>query len=120
MVAIVGVVVILGLGQYIIELLQPIFHYSTSVIDTFQALKWPLTTVVLLVIMCLIYAVVLIGNYRYVLFCQGLFFDSRLDAIITNFGLYVKYFSSRIASYQIIGSFIILMLWLNFLPRLLF
>ena len=40
MVAIVGVVVILGLGQYIIELLQPIFHYSTSVIDTFQALKW--------------------------------------------------------------------------------
>ena len=34
MVAIVGVVVILGLGQYIIELLQPIFHYSTSVIDT--------------------------------------------------------------------------------------
>ena len=58
MVAIVGVVVILGLGQYIIELLQPIFHYSTSVIDTFQALKWPLTTVVLLVIMCLIYAVV--------------------------------------------------------------
>lgn len=30
------------------------------------------------------------------------------------FGLYVKYFSSRIASYQIIGSFIILMLWLNF------
>ena len=76
MVAIVGVVVILGLGQYIIELLQPIFHYSTSVIDTFQALKWPLTTVVLLVIMCLIYA--------------------------------------RIASYQIIGSFIILMLWLNF------
>lgn len=36
MVAIVGVVVILGLGQYIIELLQPIFHYSTSVIDTFK------------------------------------------------------------------------------------
>ena len=30
------------------------------------------------------------------------------------FGLYVKYFSSRVASYQIIGSFIILMLWLNF------
>ena len=94
MVAIVGVVVILGLGQYIIELLQPIFHYSTSVIDTFQALKWPLTTVVLLVIMCLIYAVV--PNRK------------------LSLRLYVKYFSSRIASYQIIGSFIILMLWLNF------
>ena len=114
MVAIVGVVVILGLGQYIIELLQPIFHYSTSVIDTFQALKWPLTTVVLLVIMCLIYAVVPNRKLSLRSILPGLFFDSRLDAIITNFGLYVKYFSSRIASYQIIGSFIILMLWLNF------
>ena len=92
MVAIVGVVVILGLGQYIIELLQPIFHYSTSVIDTFQALKWPLTTVVLLVIMCLIYAVVLIGNYRYVLFCQGLFFRQSVGCYYHKFWFVRKIF----------------------------
>ena len=64
--------------------------------------------------MCLIYAVVPNRKLSLRSILPGLFFDSRLDAIITNFGLYVKYFSSRIASYQIIGSFIILMLWLNF------
>ena len=115
MVAIVGVVVILGLGQYIIELLQPIFHYSTSVIDTFQALKWPLTTVVLLVIMCLIYAVVPNRKLSLRSILPGAIFSTVGWMLLSQiFGLYVKYFSSRIASYQIIGSFIILMLWLNF------
>ena len=109
MVAIVGVVVILGLGQYII------FHYSTSVIDTFQALKWPLTTVVLLVIMCLIYAVVPNRKLSLRSILPGAIFSTVGWMLLSQiFGLYVKYFSSRIASYQIIGSFIILMLWLNF------
>ena len=105
MVAIVGVVVILGLGQYIIELLQP----------TFQALKWPLTTVVLLVIMCLIYAVVPNRKLSLRSILPGAIFSTVGWMLLSQiFGLYVKYFSSRIASYQIIGSFIILMLWLNF------
>ncbi len=120
MVAIVGVVVILGLGQYIIELLQPIFHYSTSVIDTFQALKWPLTTVVLLVIMCLIYSSFLIEIIVTSILPGAIFSTVGWMLLSQIFGLYVKYFSSRIASYQIIGSFIILMLWLNLLHRLLF
>ncbi len=30
------------------------------------------------------------------------------------FGIYAKYFATRVSGYQIIGSFIVLMLWLNF------
>ena len=30
------------------------------------------------------------------------------------FGIYAKYFATRVGGYQIIGSFIVLMLWLNF------
>ena len=92
MVAIVGVVVILGLGQYIIELLQPIFHYSTSVIDTFQALKWPLTTVVLLVIMCLIYAVVPNRKLSLRSILPGLFFRQSVGCYYHKFWFVRKIF----------------------------
>lgn len=113
--AIVGVVVVLGLGQYILMVLQPIFHFSTSFIDTFQALKWPLTTVVLLVIMGLIYLVVPNTKLSFRSVVPGAVFSTIGWMLLSQmFGLYVKYFSSRVASYQIIGSFIILMLWLNF------
>jgi membrane protein len=30
------------------------------------------------------------------------------------FGLYAQYFAARVSGYQIIGSFVVLMLWLNF------
>ncbi|OJG55300.1 YihY family inner membrane protein [Enterococcus haemoperoxidus] len=115
MIAIVGVVGVLGLGKTILDLLQPIFHFSTDFIDTFQALKWPVTSLVLLVIMCLIYRVVPNAKLNFRSIIPGAVFATVGWMLLSQaFGLYIKYFSSKIASYQIIGSFIILMLWLNF------
>ncbi|WP_207696792.1 membrane protein [Enterococcus sp. DIV0212c] len=115
MIAIVGVVGVLGLGKTILDLLQPIFHFSTDFIDTFQALKWPITSLVLLVIMCLIYRVVPNAKLSFRSIIPGAVFATVGWMLLSQaFGLYIKYFSSKIASYQIIGSFIILMLWLNF------
>ncbi|MGX7149236.1 YihY/virulence factor BrkB family protein [Enterococcus ureasiticus] len=114
MIAIVGVVGVLGLGKTILDLLQPIFHFSTDFIDAFQALKWPITTLVLLVIMCLIYRVVPNAKLTFRSIIPGAVFATVGWMLLSQaFGLYIKYFSSKIASYQIIGSFIILMLWLN-------
>ncbi|MBO0423887.1 ribonuclease BN [Enterococcus plantarum] len=115
MIAIVGVVGVLGLGKTILDLLQPIVHFSTDFIDTFQALKWPITSLVLLVIMCLIYRVVPNAKLTFRSIIPGAIFATAGWMLLSQaFGLYIKYFSSKIASYQIIGSFIILMLWLNF------
>ncbi|MBM7688909.1 ribonuclease BN [Enterococcus ureilyticus] len=115
MIAIVGVVGVLGLGKTILDLLQPILHFSTDFIDTFQALKWPITSLVLLVIMCLIYRVVPNAKLSFRSIIPGAVFATVGWMLLSQaFGIYIKYFSSKIASYQIIGSFIILMLWLNF------
>lgn len=115
LVAIVGVVVILGLGQNILEWLQPIFHFSLDFLDTFQALKWPLTSIVLFIIMFLILAVVPNVKITIRFVVPGAVFATiGWMALSQVFGLYVKYFSARIAGYQIIGSFIVIMLWLNF------
>lgn len=113
--AIVGVVGILGLGKTILDFFQPILHYSTNFIDTFQTLKWPLTSLVLLVIMSLIYRVVPNAKLTFRSIIPGAIFATIGWMLLSQvFGLYIKYFSSKISSYQIIGSFIILMLWLNF------
>ncbi|MEI5994915.1 YihY/virulence factor BrkB family protein [Candidatus Enterococcus mansonii] len=113
--AIVGVVGVLGLGKTILDILQPIFHFSTDFIDTFQALKWPVTSFILLIIMCLIYRVVPNAKLTFRSILPGAVFATLGWMLLSQvFGIYIKYFSSKISSYQIIGSFIILMLWLNF------
>lgn len=113
--AVVGVVIIMGLGQIILRWLQPILNFSTSFIDTFQTLKWPITSFVLLVIMCLIYRVVPNAKLSFRSVVPGAVFATVGWMLLSQvFGLYIRYFSSRIAGYQIIGSFVVLMLWLNF------
>ena len=47
MIAISGVTLVLGLGQMILEAIQPIFKIPVNFIDQFQTLKWPITLVAL-------------------------------------------------------------------------
>ena len=113
--AVVGVVVIMGLGQTILHVLQPIFHFSTKYIDTFQTLKWPVTALILLVIMFLIYRLIPNAKLSFRSVFPGAVFATVGWMLLSQvFGLYMHYFSSKIAGYQIIGSFVVLMLWLNF------
>lgn len=115
LIALVGVVIVLGLGKMILDSIQPIFLFSTDFIDTFQTLKWPITSFVLLVIMCLIYKVVPNTKVTFISIIPGAIVSTVGWMLLSQvFGLYLSYFSSKIASYQIIGSFIVLILWLNF------
>ncbi|MBP2098396.1 YihY/virulence factor BrkB family protein [Enterococcus rivorum] len=113
--AIVGVIAILGLGQNIVEFLQPIFHFNLNFVDTFQTLKWPVTSIGLFVIMSVIFLVVPNAKLSIRSILPGAIFTTAGWMLLSQvFGLYLRFFSSKLASYQIIGSFIVLMLWLNF------
>ncbi|MHC5229581.1 YihY/virulence factor BrkB family protein [Enterococcus sp. LJL99] len=113
--ALVGVVVVMGLGQTILHLLQPILNFSTNYIDTFQTLKWPITALVLLLIMYLLYQMIPNARLSFRSVFPGAVFATVGWMLLSQvFGLYLNYFSSKIAGYQIIGSFVVLMLWLNF------
>ncbi|BAK21262.1 YihY/virulence factor BrkB family protein [Melissococcus plutonius] len=113
--ALVGVVIILGLGKNILDFLQPILKVPTSFIVTFQTLKWPVTLFVLLIIMCLIFLVVPNAKLTIRSVIPGAVFSTIGWMLLSQvFGIYIKYFNSKVAGYQIIGSFIVLILWLNF------
>ncbi|MDR4196593.1 YihY/virulence factor BrkB family protein, partial [Bacillus cereus] len=115
MIAISGVTIFLGLGQMILEALQPIFNFSGNVIIQFQTLKWPITLVVLFIIMFLIYVIVPNAQLKLKAVIPGTIFATVGWMLLSQvFGIYAKYFATRVSGYQIIGSFIVLMLWLNF------
>lgn len=115
MIAIVGVVGIFGMGQSILDALQPIFGFSLDILDTFAAWKWPLTLIGLFVIMTLLYLIVPNAKLHWrSVFPGAAFATIGWLALSQVFGLYTKLFNARIAGYQIIGGFIILMFWLNF------
>lgn len=115
MFAISGVTIVLGLGQLILEAIQPIFKFSVNFIEQFQTLKWPITLVVLFVIMFLIYLIVPNAQLKLKAVIPGTIFATVSWMLLSQvFGIYAKYFATRVSGYQIIGSFIVLMLWLNF------
>ncbi|MGM0123793.1 membrane protein [Enterococcus sp. AZ194] len=120
MIAIVGVVVILGLGKMILDALQPIFKFSTQIIDTFQTLKWPVVALVLFFIMLLIFLIVPNAKVRIRSVIPGAVFSTVGWLLLAQvFGIYASFFASKVSGYQIIGSFIVLMLWLNFSATIL-
>lgn len=113
--AIVVVTLVVGFGKLILEQLQPIFLFPEDIISTFQTLKWPLTIVILLVLMVVIYGVIPNVRVRARSIFPGAIFATFGWMLLSQaFGIYAKYFTTRISGYQIIGSFIVLMLWLNF------
>ncbi|EPH99610.1 YihY family protein [Enterococcus faecalis 13-SD-W-01] len=115
LVAIVGVTIVLGLGQTILEWLDPIFHFSSELIDVFQTLKWPVTLLVLFVIMYVIYLIVPNVKLKLKTIIPGTIFATIGWMLLSQvFSIYAKYFAANVGGYQIIGSFIVLMLWLNF------
>ena len=115
MVAIGGVTIVLVLGNLILEAIQQIFQFPLHLIDQFQALKWPVTLVALFVILFLIYLIVPNAQLKLKTILPGTIFATVGWMLLSQvFGIYAKYFASRVSGYQIIGSFIVLMLWLNF------
>ena len=109
-----GATIVLGVGKAVLDALQPIFGFSGEIIKTFQTLKWPATILALLLIMTVIYW--LVPNARVRAFAA---FPGAVIATIgwlllgQLFGLYTRFFAARVSGYQIIGSFIVLMIWLN-------
>ena len=97
------------------DAIQPIVQIPVNFIDQFQTLKWPITLVALFVIMFLIYLIVPNAQLKLKTIIPGTIFATVGWMLLSQvFSIYARYFATRISGYQIIGSFIVLMLWLNF------
>lgn len=120
MLGIIGMTLILGSGKLILDKLQPIFLFSDQIITTFQTVKWPLTIIILLTLMLVIYGIIPNVKLRARSILPGAIFATiGWMGLSQAFGIYAKFFATRISGYQIIGSFVVLMVWLNFAAMIL-
>ncbi|MED7636079.1 UNVERIFIED_CONTAM: YihY/virulence factor BrkB family protein [Limosilactobacillus fermentum] len=112
----------LSFGQIILEQLAPYQHVPHEIIGYINAAKWPVTFLVVLLVLMILLLVLMILLYfvpsaklkwRFV-------WPGALTATVgwlllsQAFSLYVKYFVHNMDSYRTIGTFIVLMFWLDF------
>lgn len=104
-----------GIGEDILQKLQPIFHYNVSYIKTFAQLKWPVTFFSLFLVLTLLYYFVPNARVRLRYVVVGAVIVSLLWMGLSRvFSLYAQLLNHRITSYRTIGAFIAMMIWLDF------
>lgn len=102
-------------GQYILELLKTNFNSSFGWLASLLGVKNSVGLVGLFVLLALIYYFVPQAKIKWRYVWIGAIFTSLGWLLLAQgFQVYVKYFAQRVSSYQTIGSFILLMFWLNF------
>ncbi len=99
----------------ILDALQQLLRFSPDIINTFLALRWPVTLIGLLVILGGLYIVIPNAHVRIKYALPGTVFATVGWIVLAQgFSIYARTFAQRVSGYQIIGSFIVLMFWLNF------
>ncbi|WP_171028932.1 YihY/virulence factor BrkB family protein [Vagococcus zengguangii] len=115
MLLIIFLTTIFAFGQGVIEHIAPDFPIVGEIYKNLSSWKLPTTMGGIFVTMCLIYYALpnVKSKIRYI-FPGALLATAGWMWLTQIFGYYVKYFASTYNSYGIVGSLIVVLLWLNF------
>lgn len=112
---IVLMIVIFTFGLQFLEFLAPILMIPERLIRAFAAWRWPATFIALFLVLVFIYYFLPNVKLKLRTILPGAFFTTIAWLLLAQvFALYVRYFGTRWISYGTIGTFIVLLLWLNF------
>ncbi|PWF99908.1 YihY/virulence factor BrkB family protein [Levilactobacillus bambusae] len=108
-------VLFFSFGQLIMEKITPLFHLSAQPVEFISSVKWPLTFTMLFLLLLVLYYFVPSAKVRWKFVWAGALIATTGWLLLSQlFTLYVKYFAQNIDSYKTIGTFIVIMLWLDF------
>lgn len=104
-----------GIGEDLLQRLQPIFRFNTAYIRTFAQLKWPVTFFSLFIALTLLYYFVPNARVRLRYVVVGAVIVALLWMGLSRvFSMYAQLLNRRVTSYKTIGAFIAMMIWLDF------
>lgn len=107
--------VIYSFGQLVLEHLTPLFELPADWLTTFSQLKWPTTVLGLFLIFIILYFLVPNAKVHLKYIWPGAVVATLGWMMLTQvFSIYVRYFARSFLSYGTIGTFIVLLLWLNY------
>lgn len=116
LVMVVGAIMLFAVfGQMVIKWLQPIIKVSNSLIDFIGTIKMPVTFFAIWLLLTLMFYLVPMAKvkFKYV-WVGGLLSSLGLLVLAQGFSLYLEFFGKNITAYKTIGTFIILLFWLDF------
>lgn len=115
-----ALMLVFSFSQVILEQLTPIFNLPTQILSYVNALKWPVTFVVTFLILMILFFFVPNARLKWRFVWPGALTATVGWLLLSQaFSLYLKYFAHNIDSYKTIGTFIVLMFWLDFTGMIL-
>ncbi|MBA1434782.1 YihY/virulence factor BrkB family protein [Bombilactobacillus bombi] len=111
-----ALLITLVLGQQFLNWIKPIFSWAPLILNLFLRWKWPVTLLTLIIIMLIAYYLLPNSHIHFRYIWLGAAFSAAGFIILVQFfSLYLHFFGRRWNSYGTIGTFFILILWLNFI-----
>ncbi|ARY91160.1 MULTISPECIES: YihY/virulence factor BrkB family protein [Lacticaseibacillus] len=110
-----SILIVFAFGRQFLEWLIPLLRLNDDWLKTFNTLRWPVTvTALFIIIMFLDYFLPNVKIKIWTVLPGTAFTVIGWLLIAQAFSLYMHYFGTRYLSYGTIGTFIAIMLWLNF------
>ena len=109
-----NLMLIFSFGQLVLEYLIPMFHLPIKWLHLFTAYKWPLTFMVIFIIISINYYMLPNAKLHWRLVWPGALFATLGWLAVTQvFSVYVNYFTRSLLGYGTLGTFFVLLLWLH-------
>lgn len=117
LVAIISIVIIailFSLSEWLGSYLKPWFNLSNHFTDFVGSLRWPISFLFIFLLSGLLYMVVPSAKVKLRYVWIGAFVTTVGWLVLAQgFSIYIRYFARNITGYQTIGTFIILLIWMN-------
>ncbi|GAJ27291.1 inner membrane protein YihY [Liquorilactobacillus sucicola DSM 21376 = JCM 15457] len=111
----ISIIILFSFGQMVLSYITPILNLPVEFVGIFGRLKWPLTFFGLFIILSLMYYFLPNANLHLLLVFPGALLATVGWIILAQgFSIYVHYFARSVLSYGTIGTFIVLLFWLNY------
>lgn len=113
--AVMVIMLLFAFSQMIFNWLSPIINTPGWIVNLIATVKWPVTIVVAWFLLSLLFYFVPTAKvkFRYV-WVGALVATIGLMLLAQGFTYYLRFFARRIDTYKTIGTFIVLMFWLDF------
>ncbi|MDL2323577.1 YihY/virulence factor BrkB family protein [Ruminococcaceae bacterium OttesenSCG-928-A16] len=111
----VAFVLVFSVGQVVLDKLSEVFLWAEHLVAYLNDFKWPVAIVVIFVVLMLVYRITPDVKLRLRDVWPGSLVGLvGLLALTQLFTVYLQFVAGRVSSYGALGTFIVLMFWLNF------
>lgn len=105
---------IFSVGTTLLSYTQQRFHFDVSIVNTFTTMKWPITIIVMFLVLLLIYRIVPNAKITFHQVIPGAIFSTISWLLLSQlFGKFAHHLVEKYNSYGILGTLMIIMIWLK-------